>query len=62
MTAFLNAHMVSEENGGMKYVNPAGGIGLRIKAIKKSRTNICLDFGVGKDGSTGFYMRFIEAF
>ena len=62
LTTFLNATSVMEENRSFKYVNPAGGIGFRIKALKKSRANICLDYGIGADGSSGLYMRFIEAF
>ncbi len=62
LTTFINVTSVMEENRSFKYVNPAGGIGLRIKALKKSRANICLDYGIGADGSSGLYMRFIEAF
>jgi len=62
MTGFLNAHVVTvRDNIGLQ-VNPGGGIGLRIRAIKKSRANICVDFALGIDGSTGIYGRFIEAF
>ena len=62
LTTFINVTSVMEENRSFKYVNPAGGIGFRIKALKKSRANICLDYGIGADGSSGLYMRFIEAF
>lgn len=62
MTFFGNIHSVSEEDGGFEYVNPGYGVGFRIKALKASRTNICVDYGRGKDGSSGLYMRFIEAF
>jgi len=62
MTAFVNVTSVMEEDRSFQYLNPAGGIGLRAKAMKKSRSNICLDYGIGADGSSGLYMRFIEAF
>ncbi|AZQ64656.1 hypothetical protein EI427_20750 [Flammeovirga pectinis] len=62
MTAFVNAHTVSELNGEFSYVNPGGGLGFRFQVIKKSRSTINFDYGVGKDGSSGAYMRFISAF
>lgn len=62
MTAFANAHTVSEPEGGFKYINPGVGMGFRFQVIKSSRSTICFDYGVGKDGSSGAYMRFISAF
>ena len=40
---------------------PGYGAGLRIKLNKKSGTNLCLDYGLGK-GSQGFYVNLSEVF
>jgi gas vesicle protein len=59
---FANAHTVSEKSGDFDYINPGYGVGLTFRAIKQSRSTINLDYGAGKDGSSGLYMRFISAF
>lgn len=41
---------------------PAGGLGLRIKLNKYSRTNIAIDYGWGRQGSKGFFVNLGEAF
>jgi len=41
---------------------PGVGGGLRVLLNKKSRTNLCVDYGVGKDGSRGLYLAIQEAF
>jgi outer membrane protein assembly factor BamA len=41
---------------------PAGGLGLRIKLNKFSRTNIAIDYGWGRQGSKGFFVNLGEAF
>jgi outer membrane protein assembly factor BamA len=41
---------------------PAGGLGLRIKVNKYSRTNIAIDYGWGRQGSHGFFVNLGEAF
>jgi outer membrane protein assembly factor BamA len=41
---------------------PAGGLGLRIKLNKYSRTNIAIDYGWGREGSRGFFVNLGEAF
>jgi hypothetical protein len=41
---------------------PAAGFGLRVLLNKRSRTNLCADWGWGKDGSRGFYLAIQEAF
>jgi hypothetical protein len=38
------------------------GVGLRLLMNKRSRTNICLDVGWGKQGSRGVYLAIQEAF
>jgi hypothetical protein len=40
----------------------AGGAGLRLLINKRSKTNLCLDFGFGKQGSKGIYLAVQEAF
>lgn len=41
---------------------PGVGGGLRVLLNKKSRTNLCVDYGFGKDGSRGLYLAIQEAF
>jgi outer membrane protein assembly factor BamA len=43
-------------------IAPAGGVGLRIKLNKYSRTNIAIDYGWGRQGSQGFFVNLGEAF
>jgi hypothetical protein len=38
------------------------GFGLRVLLNKRSRTNLCADYGWGKQGSRGFYLAIQEAF
>ena len=42
-------------------IAPAGGIGLRVKLNKYSRTNIAIDYGWGRQGSHGFFINLGEA-
>ncbi|MBC7399281.1 MAG: hypothetical protein H7289_04995 [Mucilaginibacter sp.] len=47
--AFANVNSASQPNSRQfKYLNPAGGAGLRIKFNKKTDTNIGIDYGVSK--------------
>jgi hypothetical protein len=41
---------------------PGVGGGLRVLLNKKSRTNLCVDYGFGKQGSRGLYLAIQEAF
>jgi hypothetical protein len=41
---------------------PGAGGGLRFLLNKKSRTNLCVDYGWGKQGSRGLYLAIQEAF
>ncbi len=43
-------------------IAPAGGLGLRVKLNKYSRTNIAIDYGWGRQGSHGFFVNLGEAF
>ncbi len=62
--AFLNATTASNPNTGQTLFNtlaPGYGIGLRIKMNMKDRTNICVDYGRGRD-SHGLYFNIQETF
>lgn len=41
---------------------PGYGLGVRIKLNKHSGTNLCVDYGFGKNGSGGFYVNIGEVF
>jgi hemolysin activation/secretion protein len=63
--AFLNA--TSASNLTLKQnlwdaFAPGYGIGLRVKMSKQSKTNISIDYGLGKNGSDGIYFNLQEAF
>ncbi|MCX6161071.1 MAG: hypothetical protein NTV87_07020 [Ignavibacteriae bacterium] len=62
---FANALTISNPDAGVKlfdYVEPAGGVGLRIKLDKNSRTNICVDYGIGNYNSRGVFLTLGEVF
>jgi hypothetical protein len=63
--AFLNA--TSASNLALKQnlwdaFAPGYGIGLRVKMSKQTKTNISIDYGMGKNGSDGIYFNLQEAF
>lgn len=65
VVAFLNATTVDSVETHEKLfdsVAPAGGFGLRVLLNKRSRTNLCTDYGWGIQGSRGFYLAIQEAF
>jgi hypothetical protein len=41
---------------------PGAGVGLRVKLNKNSGTNLCIDYGIGKDGSRGIFVNLGEVF
>lgn len=41
---------------------PGYGVGLRVKLNKFSRANLCVDYGIGENGSGGFYVNLGEVF
>lgn len=60
---FGNAESLSELGSNRFNTISAGfGIGLRIKLNKFSNTNACIDYGVGKNGSRGFFGNLGEVF
>jgi hypothetical protein len=65
MVAFLNTTTVDNADAGEKLFEsfaPGGGFGFRFLLNKRSRTNLCTDYGWGKSGSRGFYLSIQEAF
>jgi len=65
MVAFLNATTVSNRETGESLFDdlaPGIGIGARVRFNKRSKTNICIDVGWGRDGSRGLYLGLQEAF
>jgi hypothetical protein len=65
-----NIHSVNEpdakgilhDDPRFKYWYPAVTVGLRLLAVKATRSNICIDYGWGTEGQNGFYLSFNEAF
>ncbi|MEJ0056544.1 MAG: hypothetical protein WDN75_13365 [Bacteroidota bacterium] len=43
-------------------INPAAGLGMRLKFNKHSRTNVAIDYGFGAGGSQGFFVKLGEVF
>lgn len=43
-------------------LQPAGGVGLRLLFNKATRTNLCIDYAVGKFGQKGVFLGLNEAF
>ena len=65
LVAFLNAQTLSNKQTGEKLLDtfaPGGGLGVRLRMNKLSKTNICFDIGLGRQGSRGFYVGIQEAF
>jgi len=63
--AFLNTQTLSDEQTGERLFDSfatGAGVGLRPMINKRSKTNLGLDIGWGKDGSTGVYLAVQEAF
>lgn len=65
MVLFVNVESASNKSQNVKlldFIEPAGGVGIRIKFDKYSRTNLCVDFGIGRYGSNGVFMNIGEFF
>ena len=65
VVGFATMTTVSNRQTGEKLfdsIGPSAGGGLRLLLSKRSRTNLCFDFGWGKDGSTGVYLAIQDAF
>jgi outer membrane protein assembly factor BamA len=60
---FANAQSVTEIGSGQfRRVVPAAGAGLRLNMNKISRTNLCIDYAFGADGSQGLFFNLGEVF
>ncbi len=60
---FANAQSYSEmATNRFEVIQPGYGAGLRIKFNKFSRTNVCIDYGFGKNGSSGLFLNLGEVF
>jgi hypothetical protein len=60
---FVNAESFTEpSNNRFQAINPGWGAGIRIKLNKFSKTNICLDYGFGLNGSGGIFANLGEVF
>jgi hypothetical protein len=65
MVAFINTTTVDNVDAGEKLFEsfaPGAGFGFRFLLNKRSRTNLCTDYGWGKAGARGFYLSIQEAF
>lgn len=63
--AFFNLTTASNEAKQQNLANEfaAGyGFGLRIKMSKKTNTNIAIDYGMGRNGSSGIFVNLLETF
>lgn len=62
--SFANVQTASNQTGSslFEYWTPAVGAGLRFLFNKHTRTNICLDYAIGRYGSQGFFFGLNEAF
>ena len=60
---FANAESFSGlQTGSFEGVAPAAGTGIRIRVNKHSNSNICIDYGVGINGSRGLFVNLGEVF
>jgi len=63
MTAFMGVGTVAHDVTDLtKSLKPAGGLGIRIKAIPRERINMRIDYAIGVDGSRATYITMNEAF
>jgi hypothetical protein len=65
LVAFLNTETLSNEQTGEKLFDSfatGAGLGFRLMLNKRSQTNLCLDIGFGKEGSSAVYFAVQEAF
>jgi len=65
IVAFLNTTTIGSVTANEHLFDnfaPGAGFGFRFLLNKRSRTNLCTDYGWGKAGSHGFYLSIQEAF
>lgn len=64
-TVFANMTTASSEDNNVQlfdYLQPAGGVGLRIMLSEAARTNLTIDYGWGANGASAFYLNLNEYF
>jgi len=61
---FFNIQTANDELGTKLFQvwQPAGGAGLRVLFNKATRTNLCIDYAIGKYGAKGLFLGLNEAF
>ncbi len=65
MVAFVNTTTLKDAGSGEQLFDrfaTGAGLGLRVLINKRSKTNLCLDLGFGRQGSRTFYLAVQEAF
>jgi hypothetical protein len=65
MVLFANLTTIGSVETGERLFEsfaPGAGFGLRVLLNKRARTNLCADWGWGKQGSHGFYLAIQEVF
>jgi hypothetical protein len=62
MTLFVNGTSSTLDSGAFSKLDVGLGVGLRIKFIKRTRTNLTLDYGWGQEQSSGLYLGTQEYF
>jgi hypothetical protein len=63
MVAFINFQSFSNvDSWQFPAIATGGGLGLRLKLNKYSRTNVDIDYGWGRQGSRGFFVNLAEVF
>jgi len=63
MAAFAGlSNLYNSSNLNLKETKPNYGLGLRFLVDKHDKTNLRLDYAIGGEGNTGFYISFGESF
>lgn len=62
--AFVNAETASNSRNInlTEFIEPGAGVGLRLLFNKYTRSNLCIDYGVGNYGSKGIFLGLNEVF
>jgi len=61
-TADNQARVAARNIRLFEYMEPGGGVGLRLLFNKYSRSNLCIDYGRGNYGSSGLFLGLNEVF
>lgn len=56
------SNLYNSNNLNLKETKPNYGLGLRFLVDKHDKTNLRLDYAIGGEGNTGFYISFGESF